>query len=61
MAGVEDVIAEPIREAIDDGLDKVEDAVAKMKDGLKKTAITGLINTVRAILGVPDDIGGDEG
>ena len=59
--------AETIREKIDDALDVVENFVAEKLSKLPAFAraplemsANGAFGTIRTIIGIPDDIGGDE-
>lgn len=48
-----------LKEYIDDLIDKVENQYQDGSGGAKGFAVMTLCNTLRAVLSIPDDIGGD--
>lgn len=51
--------ADELREYLDDVIDKVENRYQN-ETGTKAFAVMALASTVRTVLQIPDDIGGDE-
>lgn len=49
----------PVLEALDDALDKVEAALAKIKSVFVRTAAMNAVALVRDALKLPDNYGGD--
>lgn len=59
MALLEMFDADELREYLDDMIDRVENKYQNESSG-KAYAVMALSNTVRTVLSIPDDIGGDK-